>query len=92
MVGIYLYQTHPHPFPFHPFSIPLIHTHFLPTLDLWTAPEHMRVPGISQKGDVYSFAIVAHEILLREKPFYTEACSDVAGQTKHLIRQLLKIR
>lgn len=53
-------------------------TVLVPSDDLWTAPEHLRVPGISQKGDVYSFAIVAHEILLREKAFYTEACSDVA--------------
>ncbi|TTO31547.1 Heat-stable enterotoxin receptor [Bagarius yarrelli] len=49
-----------------------------PGKDLWTAPEHMRVLGISQKGDVYSFAIIAHEILLRMCPFYTEGCSDVA--------------
>ncbi|MCJ8749499.1 hypothetical protein PDJAM_G00177000 [Pangasius djambal] len=49
-----------------------------PGKDLWTAPEHMRVLGISQKGDVYSFAIIAHEIILRECPFYTEGCSDVA--------------
>ncbi|MCI4395305.1 hypothetical protein PGIGA_G00178820 [Pangasianodon gigas] len=49
-----------------------------PGKDLWTAPEHMRVLGISQKGDVYSFAIIAHEIILRECPFYTESCSDVA--------------
>ncbi|KAL2100695.1 hypothetical protein ACEWY4_002456 [Coilia grayii] len=51
-----------------------------PGRDLWTAPEHLREQGISQKGDVYSFAIVAHEILLRERPFYTEACSDEADK------------
>ncbi|GAA6079558.1 guanylyl cyclase C isoform X1, partial [Tachysurus ichikawai] len=49
-----------------------------PGKDLWTAPEHMRSMGISQKGDVYSFAVIAHEIILRECPFYTESCSDVA--------------
>uniref|UniRef100_A0AAY4C6C0 Guanylate cyclase n=1 Tax=Denticeps clupeoides TaxID=299321 RepID=A0AAY4C6C0_9TELE len=49
-----------------------------PGKDLWTAPEHLRREGISQKGDVYSFAVVAHEIMLRESPFYTEACSGVA--------------
>ncbi|KAI5621762.1 heat-stable enterotoxin receptor-like [Silurus asotus] len=49
-----------------------------PGKDLWTAPEHLRVLGISQKGDVYSFAIIAHEIILRQCPFYTESCSDVA--------------
>uniref|UniRef100_A0A8B9KNX9 Guanylate cyclase n=1 Tax=Astyanax mexicanus TaxID=7994 RepID=A0A8B9KNX9_ASTMX len=49
-----------------------------PGKDLWTAPEHMRVEGFSQKGDVYSFAVIAQEIILRECPFYTENCSDLA--------------
>uniref|UniRef100_A0AAR2LYV4 Guanylate cyclase n=1 Tax=Pygocentrus nattereri TaxID=42514 RepID=A0AAR2LYV4_PYGNA len=49
-----------------------------PGKDLWTAPEHMRVQGTSQKGDVYSFAIIAQEIMLRKCPFYTESCSDIA--------------
>ncbi|KAI4889235.1 hypothetical protein NFI96_019827 [Prochilodus magdalenae] len=49
-----------------------------PGKDLWTAPEHLRVQGFSQKGDVYSFAIIAQEIVLRQCPFYTESCSDVA--------------
>uniref|UniRef100_A0AAY5F274 Guanylate cyclase n=1 Tax=Electrophorus electricus TaxID=8005 RepID=A0AAY5F274_ELEEL len=53
-------------------------TILIPGKDLWTAPEHLRVQGISQKGDVYSFAIIAHEIVLRECPFYTESCTDVA--------------
>uniref|UniRef100_A0A8C9RX24 Guanylyl cyclase C n=1 Tax=Scleropages formosus TaxID=113540 RepID=A0A8C9RX24_SCLFO len=43
-----------------------------PGKDLWTAPEHLRKEGISQKGDVYSFAIIAQEIVLRKCPFYTE--------------------
>ena len=49
--------------------------------DLWTAPEHLRRQGISQKGDVYSFAIIAQEIVLRKSTFYTEACSNRAGNT-----------
>uniref|UniRef100_A0A8C8CRM9 Guanylate cyclase n=1 Tax=Oncorhynchus tshawytscha TaxID=74940 RepID=A0A8C8CRM9_ONCTS len=49
-----------------------------PCKDLWTAPEHLRKQGISQKGDVYSFAIIAQEIILRKNPFFTKACSDVA--------------
>lgn len=44
--------------------------------DLWTAPEHLRAQGTSQKGDVYSFAIIAHEIVLRKCTFYTENCSN----------------
>ncbi|KAL2078066.1 hypothetical protein ACEWY4_025751 [Coilia grayii] len=47
-----------------------------PGRDLWTAPEHLRKEGISQKGDVYSFAIIAQEIMLRRCTFFTEACSD----------------
>uniref|UniRef100_A0A8C7DNQ6 Guanylate cyclase n=1 Tax=Oncorhynchus kisutch TaxID=8019 RepID=A0A8C7DNQ6_ONCKI len=48
-----------------------------PCKDLWTAPEHLRKQGISQKGDVYSFAIIAQEIILRKNPFFTQACSNV---------------
>ncbi|KAG9338834.1 hypothetical protein JZ751_025273 [Albula glossodonta] len=44
-----------------------------PGKDLWTAPEHLRKEGISQKGDVYSFAIIAQEIIMRKNPFYTAA-------------------
>ncbi|XP_051530664.1 guanylyl cyclase C [Myxocyprinus asiaticus] len=49
-----------------------------PTKDLWTAPEHLRKPGISQKGDVYSFAIISQEIMMRKCTFYTHTCSDRA--------------
>uniref|UniRef100_A0AAX7TX21 Guanylate cyclase n=1 Tax=Astatotilapia calliptera TaxID=8154 RepID=A0AAX7TX21_ASTCA len=45
--------------------------------DLWTAPEHLRKFGVSPKGDVYSYAIIAHEIVMRQAPFYTEYCTDV---------------
>ena len=42
---------------------------------LWTAPEHLRQrkPELhgSQKGDVYSFAIVLQEIITRSGPFET---------------------
>ncbi|KAM4652039.1 guanylyl cyclase C [Discoglossus pictus] len=43
-----------------------------PRKDLWTAPEHLRQEGVSQKGDVYSYGIIAQEIILRKEPFYTE--------------------
>ena len=38
---------------------------------IWTAPEHLRTafPGQSQKGDVYSYAIILHEIVLQSGPF-----------------------
>nr|XP_055031655.1 guanylyl cyclase C isoform X1 [Misgurnus anguillicaudatus] len=49
-----------------------------PSKDLWTAPEHLRKQGISQKGDVYSFAIISQEIMMRKCTFYTHTCSDRA--------------
>uniref|UniRef100_A0A8D3BX98 Guanylate cyclase n=1 Tax=Scophthalmus maximus TaxID=52904 RepID=A0A8D3BX98_SCOMX len=53
------------------------HTILSPGRDLWTAPEHLRKGGVSQKGDVYSYAIIAHEIIVRRCPFYTQLCSDI---------------
>uniref|UniRef100_A0A8C9MU84 Guanylate cyclase n=1 Tax=Serinus canaria TaxID=9135 RepID=A0A8C9MU84_SERCA len=47
-----------------------------PRKDLWTAPEHLRHADVSQKGDVYSYGIIAQEIILRRETFYTEHCWD----------------
>ncbi|KAL7378858.1 hypothetical protein ABVT39_019865 [Epinephelus coioides] len=52
------------------------HTILSPGRDVWTAPEHLRKDGVSQKGDVYSYAIIAHEIVMRWTPFFTQRCSD----------------
>ncbi|XP_029014340.1 guanylyl cyclase C isoform X2 [Betta splendens] len=52
------------------------HTILKPGRDVWSAPEHLRKGGVSQKGDVYSYAIIAHEIVRRLEPFYTQCCSD----------------
>ncbi|XP_076609016.1 guanylyl cyclase C [Chaetodon auriga] len=52
------------------------HTILRPGRDVWTAPEHLRKDGVSQKGDVYSYAIIAHEIIMRRAPFYTQLCSN----------------
>uniref|UniRef100_A0A3B3VU01 Guanylate cyclase n=1 Tax=Poecilia latipinna TaxID=48699 RepID=A0A3B3VU01_9TELE len=54
------------------------HTILMPGRDLWTAPEHLRKDGVSQKGDVYSYGIIAHEIVLRQMPFYTRSCFNTA--------------
>ncbi|XP_044193183.1 heat-stable enterotoxin receptor [Thunnus albacares] len=56
-----------------------------PGEDLWTAPEHLRKQGTSQKGDVYSFAIIAQEIVLRKCTFYTECCSERAEKLSKVI-------
>uniref|UniRef100_A0A669PWR8 Guanylate cyclase n=1 Tax=Phasianus colchicus TaxID=9054 RepID=A0A669PWR8_PHACC len=45
--------------------------------DLWTAPEHLRHADVSQKGDVYSYGIIAQEIILRKETFYTRHCQDI---------------
>uniref|UniRef100_A0A8C3DX43 Guanylate cyclase n=1 Tax=Corvus moneduloides TaxID=1196302 RepID=A0A8C3DX43_CORMO len=47
-----------------------------PRKDLWTAPEHLRHADVSQKGDVYSYGIIAQEIILRKETFYTTHCQD----------------
>ncbi|XP_012507615.1 PREDICTED: heat-stable enterotoxin receptor [Propithecus coquereli] len=47
-----------------------------PKKDLWTAPEHLRQANVSQKGDVYSYGIIAQEIILRKETFYTLSCRD----------------
>lgn len=67
----------------------LMFTYFVfPLLsDLWTAPEHLRKQGISQKGDVYSFAIISQEIMMRKCTFYSRSCSNRAGES---YRQLHK--
>jgi hypothetical protein len=44
---------------------------------LWTAPELLRMkqrPDVgTQKGDIYSFAIVVQEIAYRAQPYFSDA-------------------
>lgn len=47
---------------------------------LWTAPEKLRssnnfLPEAYQRADVYSFAIIVHEISFRRGPFYVANCN-----------------
>uniref|UniRef100_A0A7N6F9F8 Guanylate cyclase n=1 Tax=Anabas testudineus TaxID=64144 RepID=A0A7N6F9F8_ANATE len=65
-------------------------TFLSPDRDLWTAPEHLRKQGTSQKGDVYSFAIIAQEIVLRKCTFYTERCSDQAEKLSRVIKSYFR--
>ncbi|KAM9425888.1 guanylyl cyclase C [Pholidichthys leucotaenia] len=61
-----------------------------PGKDLWTAPEHLRQPGTSQKGDVYSFAIICQEIILRKNTFYTQSCSNREEKLSSIITSHLR--
>ncbi|KAM4714937.1 guanylyl cyclase C [Anableps anableps] len=58
--------------------------------DLWTAPEHLRNQGTSQKGDVYSFAIISQEIVLRKSTFYTKSCSDRSEKLSRVMTSLFR--
>lgn len=55
---------------------------------LWTAPELLRMERRplegSQKGDVYSFGIIVHEIEVRQGPFYLGPENNLAPQGKFL--------
>ncbi|XP_055954311.1 retinal guanylyl cyclase 2 [Patella vulgata] len=61
------------------------------TLDLlWTAPEYLRLEGNqihkgSEKGDVYSFAIIMQEVALRSDPYSTTGLAP-----KEIFRKLKK--
>ncbi|CAG04505.1 unnamed protein product, partial [Tetraodon nigroviridis] len=61
-----------------------------PGKDLWTAPEHLKEQGTSQKGDVYSFAIIAHEIVLRKCTFYTASCTGREEKLSRIITSNLR--
>lgn len=60
--------------------------------DLWTSPEHLRHGEVSQKGDVYSYGIVAQEIILRRETFYTGYCQNHKGRWLHFWSNWGKIR
>ncbi|KAK2820861.1 hypothetical protein Q5P01_023820 [Channa striata] len=65
-------------------------TFLSPGRDLWTAPEHLRKQGTSQKGDIYSFAIICQEIVLRKITFYTECCSDQAEKLLRVVKSYFR--
>jgi len=56
---------------------------------LWSAPELLRLPSPpaegTQKGDVYSFAIICQEIVYRKGPFWLEEDEYISaeGTSRH---------
>ncbi|KAL5005346.1 hypothetical protein ScPMuIL_018802 [Solemya velum] len=56
---------------------------------LWTAPEHLRdlipMKKGSDKGDVFSFAIIMQQVILRSEPYSTTGLSpeDIIRKVKH---------
>jgi Protein tyrosine and serine/threonine kinase len=52
---------------------------------LWTAPEHLRMKEYprsgTQKGDVYSFAIVVQEIACRAQPYFCDVTSEPKSES-----------
>ncbi len=58
---------------------------------MWTAPEILRDPTTppqgTQKGDVYSFALILHEMLYRKGAFYRGDDEMPEPEGNHLGRQ-----
>ncbi len=68
--------------------------HFHPIKDkLWMAPELLRDPTLAlmgtQKGDVYSAAIIMHEIMCRTSPFGCEIYEEAAEEVLDKVRRSL---
>lgn len=59
---------------------------------LWKSPELLREPIIigTQKGDVYSFGIILHEILVRKGPFCVDSPDHHNQMTPKMIVQKVK--
>lgn len=61
---------------------------------LWVAPEHLREPGtLSQPGDVYSYAIIASEVVNRKPAWnYRERKESLDGEDLVLLRILKRLQ
>jgi len=60
---------------------------------LWTAPELLRMERRplegSQKGDVYSFAIIVQEIVMRQGPFYLGHNNDLTPRGEFFTHEII---
>ena len=60
---------------------------------MWTAPEHLEefAARRSQSGDVFSYGIILHEILVRNLPYATFESVNPKGESASLSKESINV-